>query len=409
VPRLDVGIIGAGPAGAWAAWRLAQGGARVRLFDASHPREKPCGGGVTGRALGLVAGALEPERLPALAVEGATFEAGEMSARVPLTAAGLSRRSSLLVVDRSHFDGALLDAALAGGAELVRSHAVDPKTSARGCTIVTRGARHDCDWLIGADGPAGLTRHRLARPFARTQLSIAAGFFVHGRSGHDIVVRFESSPPGYLWSFPRPDHLAVGICAQADATDATGLRQRAAAWIERSGMAAGARLEPYTWPIPSLSSADLQRERPAGPRWLLVGDAAGLVDPLTREGIFFALESADLAAGALLAPDGGGRRVGSPADRYVAALRARVLPELAHAARMKAGFFRPQFADLLVHAVAGSDRVRRVMADLVGGRQPYATLKRRLLATFDVGLAWRLLRLEIRAALEDRREPYPAK
>jgi hypothetical protein len=82
-------------------------------------------------------------------------------------------------------------------------------------------------------------------------------------------------------------------------------------------------------------------------------------------------------------------------ERYIAALRDNLLPELAHAARLKAGFFRPEFTRLLLHSLAASARVQRVMADLVAGRQPYATLKRRLLATFEARLAWRLLRLEL--------------
>ena len=66
--KYDVVIVGAGPAGAWTACRLAQGGARVALLDPSHPREKPCGGGVTGRALALVADALRDHALPAVRV-----------------------------------------------------------------------------------------------------------------------------------------------------------------------------------------------------------------------------------------------------------------------------------------------------------------------------------------------------
>ena len=57
--RFDVAIVGAGPAGCRAAWRLARAGTRVALFDGSHPREKPCGGGITGRALDLVRDAID--------------------------------------------------------------------------------------------------------------------------------------------------------------------------------------------------------------------------------------------------------------------------------------------------------------------------------------------------------------
>src|SRR5580700_10818831 len=70
---MDVAVVGAGPAGAWAAYSLARRGARVTIFDPSHPREKPCGGGVTGRALDLVASAVDPREWPATPIRSARF------------------------------------------------------------------------------------------------------------------------------------------------------------------------------------------------------------------------------------------------------------------------------------------------------------------------------------------------
>src|SRR5580765_7201073 len=72
-PAFDVAIVGAGPAGAWTAHLLARRGARVLLVDPSHPREKPCGGGVTARALRLVADAVDGGRLPAVTIRSARF------------------------------------------------------------------------------------------------------------------------------------------------------------------------------------------------------------------------------------------------------------------------------------------------------------------------------------------------
>src|SRR3954454_7902794 len=69
----DVAIVGAGPAGSRAAYVLARGGARVTIFDGSHPREKPCGGGVTGRALALVADAIDLDAFPQTAIASARF------------------------------------------------------------------------------------------------------------------------------------------------------------------------------------------------------------------------------------------------------------------------------------------------------------------------------------------------
>src|SRR6476619_7897257 len=73
VSPMDIAVIGGGPAGAWAAYRLASRGARVTIFDPSHPREKPCGGGITGRALALVRDAMAPGTIPMRAVKSARF------------------------------------------------------------------------------------------------------------------------------------------------------------------------------------------------------------------------------------------------------------------------------------------------------------------------------------------------
>jgi flavin-dependent dehydrogenase len=140
-----------------------------------------------------------------------------------------------------------------------------------------------------------------------------------------------------------------------------------------------------------LRVSDLRELVVAGPRWLLLGDAAGLVDPITREGIYFALASGAWAADAL----GGG----APERTYAARVRDEAIPELARAARLKAGFFRPAFTGLMMRALQQSPAVGAVLADLVAGRQSYATLKWRLLTTLELGLAWRVLRERRRAGL----------
>jgi geranylgeranyl reductase family protein len=384
----DIAIVGAGPAGSWTAFNLARAGARVTIVDNSHPREKPCGGGVTGRALAMVAPALPSATLRAVAIDGALFEAPDGTrARVPLARRGPSGPASLLVVSRRDFDGALLHAAVGAGAAHVADRVIDVVRAGRGIELRTRRGTVRADWVVGADGANSLVRRRLLRPFARAQLSIATGFFAHGATSADIVIRLIDEPAGYCWSFPRPGHLAVGMCAQADGTTSAALRAETKLWIEASGVES-TRLEPYSWPIPSLSASDIQREPFAGDRVLLVGDAAGLVDPITREGIYFALRSGELAAEALLGP-------ARPEEHYVSRLRGEPLKELEKAARLKAGFFRPAFIRLVMRALSQSAAVRAVMADLIAGEQLYATLERRLLRTFEFGLAWDLVRTRL--------------
>ncbi len=374
---IDVAIIGGGPAGCRAAWRLARAGTRVALFDGSHPREKPCGGGVTGRALDLVRDAIDVASLRAVAIDDVAFEHGSRRARVQL-GAGTGPTPQLTVASRTAFDGTLLAAAVGAGATFHAERVTSIVPERDGWIIATAQTVTRADWLLGADGPNSFVRRRVGQPFARADLSIATGFFVHGIESRSVAIAFEDEPPGYLWSFPRPDHLAVGVCAQADASHAAPLQAAASKWIAQH-VQGSFTLERYSWPIPSLRESTIERERPFGERWMLLGDAGGMVDPITREGIFFALLSGDAAADSLL-------DAVRPGVRYGDRIRASVYDELLRAARLKARFFNPRFTALLVRALQQSASIREIMADLVAGRQTYRGLRRRLLGTLQVRL-----------------------
>jgi geranylgeranyl reductase family protein len=379
---VDVVVVGAGPAGCWAARRLARLGARVTIVDGSHPREKPCGGGVTGRALALVGDALDRETLPRCAIRAARFvdSARDRSTRVALA------DGDLVVASRTDFDSALFAAAAAAGARVTRARATGITSDAAGFTVTTDAGVIRARALVGADGANSLVRRRLARPFDRADISMATGYFVRGVTSDEIVIELLADPPGYIWSFPRPTHLAVGICAQADAgVTVASLRATALAWIRARQFGDGA-LDAYSWPIPSLSARSVESLTTSGPGWYLAGDAAGLVDPITREGIYFALQSGAWAADAIAST------AASPAQTYHERVRDEIGSELIRAARYKAGFFKPRFTGLLIDALADSAGVRAVMARLVAGTEPYATLKWSLARTAEFSLAWRLVR-----------------
>src|SRR6185503_17729799 len=121
--RFDIAVVGAGPSGSWTAKLLADRGARVVLIDPTHPREKPCGGGVTGRALALLGDDIRTAHLPCVPIAAARFidSMANTSVDVPLTTAS----AALVVASRSEFDGALLDAGRKAGAEVVARRVID--------------------------------------------------------------------------------------------------------------------------------------------------------------------------------------------------------------------------------------------------------------------------------------------
>src|SRR5207248_3571683 len=341
---MKIAIIGAGPAGAMAAIRLARAGASVQLFDPSHPREKPCGGGVTGRALALIADVVDLKTLAAVVVKSATVEAQENGSRTPFPARvdlldrGIARQSSLVVLSRAVFDAALVNAAVESGAQLIPRKVVKVTRGNEQILVATARAEYAVDFVVGADGANSLVRKTFSRPFTRAEMSIAAGYLVDGASSPDIVIACVAEQPGDLWSFPRPDHLAVGVCARAIEGAAAGkLRAQSLAWIRSHGLNGGGDLRQYAWPIPSAGFGHAVDLRAAGERWMLVGDAAGVVDPLTREGIYYALVSGGWAAEALK------RSPAHAAASYQQRVTEESYPELSRPAALSGLFFSRDF------------------------------------------------------------------
>ena len=357
---MNAAVVGGGPAGALLAFHLARGGARVTVFDASHPREKPCGGGVTAKALALLPPAPADDPLPGRRVAACRFESGEGHA-VDVTLA-----RPVVVASRRELDGWLLRRAVAAGAR----HVAERVTAVERGAVEAGGARHACDLVVGADGAGSLVRRTFLAATPPARLAMATGWFARGDA--PMVVRFTPGLAGYLWLFPRPDHVGVGICAPLGAVPTRALVDRLEAEAARSFPAL---VEPeggrYAHTIPSPSADPGSIAEIAGDGWALVGDAAALADPITGEGIYYALRSAELLAATL--------REGQTPRDYAARALADFGADLLKAAALRDRFFAPGFAARMIRFADRSRAIRGVLGDLVLGDQGYAGLKRRLL------------------------------
>jgi flavin-dependent dehydrogenase len=369
---LKLGIVGAGPAGSLLAYRMALAGASVSLFDHSHPREKPCGGGITGRAIALLPPAPAADPLPARRVDRLQFDSGAGD-RVEV-----ELQRPIAVAARSELDAWLLRRAVDAGARHVPERVVSLGAEARLRTAAGREVSFYV--VVGADGASSLVRRTFLRPTPPERLCVAAGWLAPGTS--PLVVRFTPGLPGYLWLFPRPDHVGVGICAPLGCVPTRALLARLEAEVAAGypGVArkGGGR---YAHTIPSPSSDPESLREIAGRRWALVGDAAALADPLTGEGIYHALRSALVLAETLGAD-------GSPAG-YPERVERELGGELLRAAALRARFFAPGFPRRMVRYSARSRAIRAVLRDLVLGDQGYADLERRLLRAAPAFL-WQL-------------------
>jgi len=357
---LKIAVVGAGPGGSLAAWRFASDGASVTVFDPSHPREKPCGGGLPPRALDLLPPVPATDPLPARFVDHAVLESGRGST----VRVALSR--PVAVASRLELDAWLLRRAVEAGARHVALRVTGVEADG---TVRTAGGAETFDLVVGADGAGSVVRRSLLSPTPRERIAMAVGWFVAGQS--DFTVRFTPGLAGYLWLFPRRDHVAVGIAAPLGARPTREIAERLEAEVARSWPALARTDEPrYAHVIPSPSEDPACILEIAGPRFALVGDAAALVDPLTGEGIHSALRSALILAETV-------RETGT-----TAAYPGRVLEdfgrELLTAARYRTWFFDETFTDRMVRMSARSGAIRLVLRDLVEGAQAYTTLKSRL-------------------------------
>jgi flavin-dependent dehydrogenase len=375
---VKIAVVGAGPGGSCFAAEAARDGAAVTIFDASHPREKPCGGGLTAKALDLVPDAPPDDPLPARRVEACRFESG----------AGEWVDVDLLrpvaVASRRDLEAWLLRQAVRSGARHLAERVVAVVAPGRVRTAAGRDATFDL--IVGADGAGSLVRRTFLTPTPPARRAMATGWFARGAS--EMVVRFTPGLAGYLWLFPRPDHVGVGICAPLQSVPTRELVARLESEVARSHPAL---LEPdngryaHTIPSPSTDAASLSEI--AGPGWALLGDAAALADPITGEGIYHALRSARLLAETL--------RADASPRRYPERVLAVLGPELLRAARLRDRFYAPGFARRMVSYAARSGAVREVLGDLVLGTQGYAGLKGRLLRAgprFLLDSAWNRLR-----------------
>ena len=307
----DAVVVGAGPAGSIAALVLARGGARVALADkAVFPRDKACGDLIGPRGVQVLAdlGLTVPD-----AGQGSDLLAvGPSGRRSRLPAfSGRSYPGHGIVVPRVAFDHALREAALAAGAVGVRARitAVDKGPDGPVRAVLADGQRLAGDVIIGADGALS-TVARLTGMLdsARALWGFAVRAYVPGEVPLPLLVLLESAPwriyPGYGWLFPGEDGQAnvgigIGMGGTRHSAPLRGDLDRFTELLRSRGdLRPNADIGPVVggW----LRMGGTGTPAAAG-NVLLVGDAAGLINPLQGEGIAPAMISARLAAEAVLA------------------------------------------------------------------------------------------------------------
>ncbi len=369
---MKVAVIGGGPAGAFAAERLASSGIPVTVIDEKLAWEKPCGGGVTARAL---------ETYPFLAADKSPARFVERAVLVASTGARvcLRLRKPLAIYSREVLNGLLLDRAQRAGADVVQDRIVDAERRNETWRLQGKRDRYTADFCVVATGARNPLR-QMGTELRREDAYVALGYYVPGQLEH-IEIQFCKGLEGYIWVFPRTDHLSVGICGKIDSQGTPRLRRMVERYMAEHGLPVE-RSRFYCHLLPSLAPSSFERNRVAGSGWAAVGDAAGLADPITGEGIFFALRSGDLLADCVIQ--------GRIAD-YASRLRRQMMDDLQLGARLAGIFYRGRFffdsiTTRMVQFCRRSQRFEDLMQDLIAGRQTYQGLKSRLWRQLGVTL-----------------------
>jgi flavin-dependent dehydrogenase len=360
-----IAIVGGGPAGALAGQLLAARGRRVLLFDEKLAWEKPCGGGLTHKAL---------QQYPFLREAAAESNCIEHCELVSPSGrrARFDLRYPLAICSRLALNGLLLNRALHAGVELHKERVIGIAGTGGDWRLTTPQGEYRASDLVLAAGARTSFRAKFLSPIAPDDLMVTAGYFIPGRA--DLVqIQFLKGITGYIWVFPRPDHVSAGIAAKMGETATAELRAILERWLGDNRFSLeGAGF--YSHILPSFRVRTLDTLQVCGDRWAMIGDSAGLVDPITGEGLYYALRSAELCAEALLAGD---------LAQYSPRLEEEILPELRLAARVSERFYTGQLfgESVLERMVALTQRnqsIRNLMSDLFAGIQGYRGLRSRL-------------------------------
>jgi len=282
----DVAVVGAGPAGSTAAHRLAAAGASVLLVDrAVFPRDKPCGGGVTGRAARLLPFSIEPvvedvvERMDCGLLYGSWFS---RTARGPLA----------YMTQRRRLDHFLLERAAEAGAD-VRDGVRVSDVREGGLTI--DGEEIEARIVLGADGCNGTSAKQLGLAEEIVHgVALEANYPHDERFAHAMLLEIAVIRGGYGWIFPKSDHVNVGV--GGNESEAPRLRSELRGLCEAYGLDPDAAADVRGYRLPMR----LPGTRLVCGRTAVIGDAAGLVDPFSGDGMYEAFLSSQLVSEAAL-------------------------------------------------------------------------------------------------------------
>lgn len=358
----DVAIVGSGPAGSTAAHVLGSHGIRVLLVEkATLPRHKTCGGGIVYRAI---------QQIPAEingCIEKKCYIA-EVNV-LDINKKFSTKRSNPIVTMtmRENFDFSLLSIARHKGVIIEHNCEVADVAIQTDCVkLQTNRGDFFAKFVIAADGALSTIAKKmnwdhshLLIPALECEVSVSDDTFE--RFSHASRFDFGMIPDGYAWVFPKKRHLSIGVLSMR--RGAANLNELFIKYLQAIGINHIDKIERHGYIIPV---------RPRTPpfareRVLLTGDAAGFADPVTAEGISFAIQSGRIAAQAILDGKFDALRT---MKLYDAEIERQILPELQSGSMLAVLLYEHPRLRALIFKLYG-EKLTEIMTDIFMGEKTY--------------------------------------
>ena len=365
----DVIVVGSGPAGAIAAYQLAEAGLSVLILEkANLPRVKACAGGLTAKARQAIPFDVSPV-INLEAKGGMLTNKGKPILRADLT------KPLASLVNRDEFDAFLTQQAKKQGAKVKDGHRVNTvHQDKKLITAVTAKGSFSARFLIGADGVNSVTAREMnLLPERETGYAVEAELVVPNAIlqalDQHVVFDFGAIHNGYGWIFPKSDHLSVGVC-YAKPDKHTGLKDELLTFIKSQELLSTYSIRSirgHPGPIGGIS-CDLHRGR-----CLLAGDAANLADAWMGEGLYYAIQSGKVAAQTIITAC---KDEKPNLASYSQVINETITSQLYHARRLARIIYAlPGLANFLIKHNA---RLKEMTFDVIRGDMSFETLHLRL-------------------------------
>ena len=354
-----IGIIGAGPAGAFCAWRLAKAGFEVLLFDHKAPWDKPCAGGIDSIAL---------REFPELA---AIKELAKPNERVKIITATnetfyFDLSAPIYVLPRKILGEFQLNQAISAGVRFLNQKVIGFLPKNRGFEILLKNqASVDVDFLIGADGVSSMARRRFCPAWKKSDYLFTFSLLVAEGTSLPLTYKFFPGLFGYAWIFPGKNSFSLGIGCRNFQMSSRKLLSLWEKFVDSEP-----ELQKYkplsksqgvkSYLIPALSFSGLKNQKVVGENWALIGDASGSAQSVSGGGIRYGLESAKLLAESILA---------SEPELYQKRWWEMCQKELAGPSLWGPIFYHPGTQKILSYLLKRTSSAKKLVVDLLSGKR----------------------------------------